>query len=122
MSGGGSRADSLPPGTGQGTARDPQGQGQSAPEGQLDSQVYVPPQRFPDGEGEIFIPGQETGQGETQVQERPDPLPGQTNPSLVPYTEVYYNYLEAANQAMDQTYIPSGLRDYVREYFSQLEP
>jgi hypothetical protein len=111
----------LPPARRSGRASDPQGPGQSAPEGQLDQQVYVPWERL-QGEGELFIPGQDTGQGETQVRERQDPLPGAVSPSLVPYREVYYDYLDSANQAMDQSYIPSGLEAYVRDYFSQLEP
>ncbi len=40
----------------------------------------------------------------------------------MPYHEVYYSYLDAANQTMERSHIPSGLQDYVREYFSQLEP
>lgn len=56
------------------------------------------------------------------MREQRDPGAGVLNPSLIPYEEVYYDYLEAAAEAMDQIYIPSGLKDYVREYFSQLEP
>ena len=40
----------------------------------------------------------------------------------MPYYEVYYEYLDAANQAMERTYVPPGLREYVREYFTRLEP
>ena len=116
------RALALDCATGSGQARDPQGQGQSAPEGRLDSQVYVPFERLPAGEEELIIPGQENEGGETQVREREDPLPGSTGPALVPYDEVYYEYLDAANRAMDQTFIPPELKDYVRDYFSQLEP
>jgi hypothetical protein len=41
---------------------------------------------------------------------------------LVPYYEVFYEYLDVANQAMEQTYVPPGLQAYVREYFTRLEP
>jgi hypothetical protein len=40
----------------------------------------------------------------------------------VPYNEVFSDYSEAANRALDQDYIPLGLRDVVRDYFSSLEP
>jgi hypothetical protein len=40
----------------------------------------------------------------------------------VPYQEVYYSYLRAANQAMKGSSIPIGLENFVRAYFSQLEP
>jgi len=40
----------------------------------------------------------------------------------VPYHEVFYTYRDAAHQALERSYIPEGLKDYVREYFSQLEP
>jgi hypothetical protein len=40
----------------------------------------------------------------------------------MPYHEVYYEYLDAANQFIENSYIPSGLKDYVRDYFSNLEP
>ena len=66
--------------------------------------------------------GQESGQGETDLRERENPLPGAPGEALVPYYEVYYEYLDAATRAMEQAYVPTGLREYVREYFSQLEP
>lgn len=120
-SGGGSQADQLPPSRRTGRAGSPEGPDRSMLEGELDAQVYVPRERL-DGEGELFIPGQDTGQGETQVRERPDPLPGAVSPSLVPYQEVFGAYAEAASQALDQSYVPPGLKDYVRDYFSLLEP
>ena len=70
----------------------------------------------------LTVTGQDTGQGETQVREQKEPLPGAPGEALVPYHEVYYGYVNAAHQAMERSYVPSGLRDYVREYFSQLEP
>jgi hypothetical protein len=120
--GGGTKADTLPPGTGKGQAVRPKGEGQPGDVTKLDQQVYVPWDRRP-GQGEqVTLPGQDTGQGETQVRERTDPLPGAPGEALVPYHQVFYQYLDAANQAMEQSYIPSGLKDYVREYFARLEP
>jgi hypothetical protein len=71
---------------------------------------------------ELFIPGQDTDQGETETKEQRDPMGGVLNPSLIPYDAVYQSYVDAANQAMEQSYIPPGMRDYIRDYFSQLEP
>jgi hypothetical protein len=120
--GGGSRANTLPPGTSQGRAARPQGNAPDAQASDLQAQVYAPWQRSPGNGEESFVPGQDTGQGETQIRQGQNPLPGSTGPFLVPYYEVYSSYLNAANQAMQQSYVPSSLLDYVRAYFSQLEP
>ena len=121
--GGGSQANTLPPNTGQGQPGRPQGAGQSAaPGADIDTQVFVPWQRGASNGDELFVPGQDTGQGETQVKEGQNPLPGINNPALIPYDQVYYTYLNAANQALQQSYIPAGLQEYVRLYFSLLEP
>jgi hypothetical protein len=82
----------------------------------------VPWERRQAGGAELSISGQDTGQGETQVREQENPLPGAAGEALVPYHQVYQDYLDTANQAMERSYIPPGLKDYVREYFSQLEP
>jgi hypothetical protein len=126
-SGGGSQANRLPDATRSGQAGRPQGPGRSAAEGAEDQSVYVPWERRGGGEGERrpevgFIPGQDTGQGETQVRERQEELPGSAAPPLVPYQEVYGDYLDSATQALERESIPAGLREYVREYFTQLEP
>ncbi len=42
--------------------------------------------------------------------------------ALVPYNQVYSDYRNAANRALDSDYIPLGLRDVVHDYFSSLEP
>jgi hypothetical protein len=121
-SGGGSKADTLPPFTGSGQYRgQPQGQGNDSGVTPLGSQVYVPWDRL-QGNDTLSISGQDTGQGETQSRETTDPLPGSLNPVLVPYQAAYYDYLNIASQTIEQSYIPAGLKDYVREYFSQLEP
>ena len=116
----------MPPGTGQGQAARPQGEGRPGGVGALDQQIYAPAalrrERSPGSGDELTIPGQDTGQGETEVRERADPLPGSAGEALVPYHQVYYEYLDAANEAMEQSYIPSGLKEVVREYFSRLEP
>ncbi len=120
--GGGTRANTLPPSQGRGQAGQPQGPGQQANAGRLDDQVYVPFAN-PETNGEdVFIPGQDSGQGETEVREGQDPLAGAANPALVPYQQVFGQYLQAANQAVDSGTIPPSLRDYIKAYFTQLEP
>lgn len=120
--GGGTNASSLPPATRTGKAGKPTGAGTNTGTSPLSSQVYVPREKQGSAGGQVFVPGQDTNQGQTQSKESRDPLGGVTNPALVPYTGVYQNYLDAANQAMQQSYIPPGLQDYIKQYFSQLEP
>ena len=50
------------------------------------------------------------------------PQAGTYAPALVPYAEVYASYSAAAAEALEREYVPAGLKDYVREYFTQLEP
>jgi hypothetical protein len=120
--GGGTQASTLPPARRTGKAGQPVGEGQPGGTGTLDTQVYAPWEHRNGSGEELTLPGQDTGQGETETHEQRDPLPGAQNEALVPYHQVYYDYLDAANEAVEQSYIPSGLKDYVRAYFSQLEP
>ena len=42
--------------------------------------------------------------------------------STVPYEQVFGDYQDAANEALQDDYIPLGLKGYIRDYFSSLEP
>ena len=42
--------------------------------------------------------------------------------SRVSYDRVFSDYQNAANRALESDYVPLGLRDVVREYFTSLEP
>jgi hypothetical protein len=119
--GGGTRADTLPPATGSGSAVQPRGQAQNVAAEKLNSQVYVPVEKI-QGSAELFIEGQDTGQGETQASQQKYSLPGASGKVLIPYHQVYYTYLNTANQAMERSLIPPALQDFVRQYFSQLQP
>ena len=119
--GGGSQANSAPPSTGSGRLNRLPG-ATSAMSSNAEDQLYVPWERQPTNGEELFIPGQDTGQGQSQVNTQKDPLPGAAAPARIPYQQVYQQYRDAANQNMEQSDIPPGLRDYVRDYFSQLEP
>ena len=40
----------------------------------------------------------------------------------VPYRDVYSEYADEAGAALEGSYIPLGVKQYVRDYFSSLEP
>jgi hypothetical protein len=42
--------------------------------------------------------------------------------STVPYTQVFGDYRNAAYEALSDDHIPRGMKGYVRDYFSSLEP
>ncbi|MFQ5613820.1 MAG: hypothetical protein ACE5H9_17000 [Anaerolineae bacterium] len=42
--------------------------------------------------------------------------------ALVPYDQVYGQYADEAGQALDSSYIPLGMKRYIRQYFGALEP
>lgn len=118
---GGTSARTLPPGHWPGRVGEPDRPNRPEAVGELE-QVYSPWGR-PGGEGEQeFIPGREGADGETTTHTESDPSPGAESTALVPYSEVYAAYQEAASQTMEREYVPTGLKDYVREYFSRLEP
>lgn len=48
--------------------------------------------------------------------------PGAGGAPSVPYDQVYQHYLAAVQQALDNGSIPPELRDYIRDYFSNLDP
>ena len=120
--GGGSQANTLPPAQGRNAFTGPNSSKPAGGVGDLNSQVYVPREKLPTNGDQLFIPGQDTGQGSEQTSQSPSPLPGASNPSLVPYSSVYQSYLDTAGQALDQSAIPADLKDFVRGYFSNLEP
>lgn len=45
-----------------------------------------------------------------------------TGEARVPYNQIYSEYNDAAGQALDESYIPLGMKGYVRQYFGALEP
>ena len=93
------------------------------------------PARNPEREYEpVFAPEHLGGEEGTPLS-----LPGQGDPgdtpmsegefaenpageAQVPYSEVYADYADAANEALEGEYVPLGLRDLVRDYFSSLDP
>lgn len=92
----------------------------------------------PDGRGvgdyeAIFAPRfsvEGTGDETVELAADPGELPMdegdfQDNPfgqSVVPYSEVFSDYANSATRALESDYIPLGLRDVVRQYFTSLDP
>ena len=64
--------------------------------------------------------GREGDEGAT-VGDVPLPAP-EGGRVTVPYREVYAEYAAEAGAALEGSYIPLGLKRYVRDYFSSLEP
>lgn len=49
----------------------------------------------------------------------------QANPdgeSTVPYNQIFSTYADSANSALENGYVPLGVRDVVRDYFTSIEP
>ena len=117
--GGGTNANTLPPGQSSGTAGAPAGPNKPFGVGELEM-VYSP---LAAGQGqEEYVAGQQGAEGETASGEGKQPQPGASGPALVPYHQVYAQYRQIAGQAMERSYVPAGLQEYVQEYFSALEP
>ena len=47
---------------------------------------------------------------------------GTQNAGGVPYTSVYGDFLKYAQTSLDRSYIPLDVKDYIRNYFSALDP
>jgi hypothetical protein len=101
-----------------GGASNQQGQSQHSEDSGSDSSVYAPGRLNADGR-QVVLP-------DTQGQNAPNPsgrastAPGGN--TSVPYQEVYREYSQVADEAMQSGQVPAGMRDYVRDYFSSLDP
>jgi tetratricopeptide (TPR) repeat protein len=93
----------------------------------------------PDGSGltdfePVFAPQTIGGDNGQQIQVGGDGDPGDVvvqegnlaespeGESIVGYDEVFSDYANAANEALERDYIPLSLRDVIHDYFSSLEP
>lgn len=105
--------------SGPGSAPQNPAAGQSAPNpGGAYESVYAP--TLPGGAGrQEQIPGSGGAgappSGTTQG-------PGANAPSSVPYNEVYEQYRDAALSGLDDGSIPPEYREYIRQYFSDIDP
>jgi hypothetical protein len=40
----------------------------------------------------------------------------------VPYADVFSDFYQYAQTSLDRSYVPSSMKDFVRDYFSSLDP
>ena len=80
--------------------------------------VYAPRRIGGDGQ-QVILP-------DARSPAAPDPsgraAPAPAGSSSVPYEQVYGDYARAADEAMQRGRVPPDMRDYVRDYFSSLDP
>lgn len=82
--------------------------------------VFAPQRIGGEGGPEVNLPG-EGDPGNTPVTEG-EATDNPEGEALVPYSEVYGQYSDAANEALDSEYVPLSMRDLIRAYFSSLNP
>ena len=80
----------------------------------------------------MYAPGRVSAQGKQVVlddkngETATDPSGKQSTApggnSAVPYQNVYGDYSRTADEALKSDEVPANLRDYVRDYFSSLDP
>ena len=72
--------------------------------------------------GPIVNPDPQDAQGGVPIGEAPVDPDQDPGVAQVPYNQVYGQYNDAASQALEDSYIPLGMKGYVRQYFGALEP
>ncbi len=110
---------------------------QNEPSTQGASENTPPNEQDPDGEGEavfeqIFSPSVFNSQANTDIVLETDDENAPIRPStqdstpqegqFVPYNQVFEEYAQQANRALERGTVPLGLRDLIRSYFSGLQP
>jgi hypothetical protein len=83
--------------------------------------VFAPWQEGEPGDPD-FVPGRQADAGQGATQSPHNPQPGAEGAALVPYADVWASYAAAAAETMEREYVPVGLKEYVRDYFTLLEP
>ena len=83
-------------------------------------EIYSPQRVGGEGGDQVDIPGN-PGTGlptgaEGEFSENP------SGDSTVPYDTVFEDYEGSVNEAMESGYVPLGLRDLIRDYFTRLDP
>ena len=120
IGGGGSNARSLGQGTG-GNAQTgaPTGANRAAQLGEDASSVFAPFDRVGKPGDPSYVAG--TG-GDGQTQQGNQVGSGTDNGALTPYQQVYADFERYAQTSLDRGYVPLSVKDYVRDYFSSLDP
>ena len=60
--------------------------------------------------------------GDGQTQQGSQQGQGSNNGSYVPYGQVYSDFQRYALTTLDRSYVPISVKDYVRDYFTSLDP
>ena len=109
----------------EGSSAESGGAGGPGPGGGHVENVYVPPLMDLSGEEgvDVELPAEclaNPAACGSLLTENPTPFDDES--SLVPYSQVFGDYRDAAYEALDSDYIPLGMKEFVRDYFSSLEP
>ena len=83
------------------------------------SSVYAPFDRVGHPGDPSYVAG--TG-GDGQTQQGSGTGTGTDNGVLTPYQQVYNEFNQYAQTSLDRGYVPLSVKDYVRDYFSSLDP
>ncbi len=120
IGGGGSNARSLGSGTGgNGLPAGPTNPNRPSELGEDLSSVYAPFDRLGRPGDPSYVAG--TG-GDGQTQQGNQTGSGTNNGVLTPYQQVFADFERYAQTSLDRGYIPLSVKDYVRSYFSSLDP
>ena len=120
LSGGGSNANYLGRGTSSnGAPRGPVNPNRPATVGQDLASVFAPFDRVGKPGDPSYISG--TG-GNGQTQQGNQTGTGTNNGALTPYQQVFSDFYQYALTTLDRDYVPLSVKDYVRDYFSSLDP
>jgi hypothetical protein len=60
--------------------------------------------------------------GDGQTQQGSQQGQGSNNGAYVPYDQVYGDFYQYALTTLDRSYVPISVKDYVRDYFTSLDP
>jgi hypothetical protein len=83
------------------------------------SSVFAPFDRL----GKPGDPSYIAGNGGTGQTTQGNQLGAGTDPgSYVPYSQVFSEFYQYAVTSLDRGYVPLSVKDYVRDYFSSLDP
>ncbi len=118
-SGQGSGTGENPTGNEAGTSPIPQDNGPGDGGETSYEQIYAPTLLGGEGGPQVDLPGSEGG-GEV-IGEGPT-TPGDPGTSLVPYSEVYSQYEQIKNQAIENGEIPAQFTQIIKDYFDSLKP
>ena len=83
-------------------------------------QIYAPQLLGGEGGPQVNLPGSDQNDGDV-VGQGPT-TPGQPGSSTVPYNEVYSQYEQINNQAIENSDIPAQFMQVIKNYFDSLKP